>query len=235
MSAFEDLQAAWPAIEQRFMASAPVRRVIAAEIGIDHYAAYLRETYFYTREDPQIQAAVTLQFRGAEREMVGPFLQHARSEVGHDQLALNDLASLGFDTSEVSNQQPLPATELLCSYPIAGLMHRPAVSYLGYLFFLEFVPTSQGEAFSGALLKAGVPSGALTFLKEHQDIDVHHNRLMKVYAECLIQTSHDLETVVASMQVTARAFAAMLEDAFDSIDMKTTTLRRLSKNATVRA
>ena len=53
---------------------------------------------------PEIQALCTAWFRGSDRELVKPFLQHAMSEIGHDQLALDDLRSLGFDTEVIPRE-----------------------------------------------------------------------------------------------------------------------------------
>lgn len=233
MSAFEKLQEVWSSVERRFMTSAPLRRAAMGDVTAAHYAAYLRETYFYTREDPQIQAAATLYLRGLDREMVGPFLQHARSEVGHDQLALNDLTVLGYDVSSIPSEDCLPATALLFSYPMTAMTHRSPVAYLGYLFFLEFLPTAQGEAIAGVAAKAGVPREAMSFLSEHREVDVHHNRLMKVYAEHMVRTDADLKSVTFAMKATGIAFAGMLQDAFESIDAGTTLLRRREETRAV--
>lgn len=234
MSAFDKLQHAWLDVERRFMSSPPLRRAIAGDVSAAHYAAYLRETYFYTREDPQIQAAATLYLRGADREMVGPFLQHARSEVGHDQLALNDLAALGYDVSSIPSEDCLPATALLFSYPMAAMAHRSPVAYLGYLFFLEFLPTSQGESIAGVAARAGVPREAMSFLIEHREVDVHHNRLMKVYADHMIRSDNDLASAIFAMQATGIAFVGMLENAFESVDVGTTQLRPSDARALAR-
>jgi pyrroloquinoline quinone (PQQ) biosynthesis protein C len=199
-------------------------RLANGGVSVVHYAAYLRETYFYSREDPQIQAAATAYFRGVDRAMVEPFLQHAKSEVGHDALALNDLATLGFEVSSIPEEAPLPATELLISYPYWAMSHKSPAAYLGYLFFLEFLPTSQGGGLTQALVRLGVPSAAMTFLQEHQSVDVHHNRLMKLYANHMIRTPEVLAEVVGAMASTARAFRGMLEEAFETVDAKTATL-----------
>lgn len=227
MKPFEQLQKAWISVEERFMKSAVLLRVASGDISINHYAAYLRETYFYTREDPQIQAAATAYLRGHDRALVEPFLQHARSETGHDQLALNDLASIGFDVTDIPNQAPLPATELLFGYPLWAMAHKSPAAYLGYLFFLEFLPTSQGGAIAAAIARAGVPVSAMTFLTEHREVDVHHNRLMKVYADHMIRTPETLEHVTTALSATARAFRGMLEEAFESVDRNESPLTRL--------
>src|SRR3569833_3092522 len=164
------------------MSSEPVRRLMERRISTAHYAAYLRETYFYTREDPQIQALCTAWFRGAERELVRPFLQRAVSEIGHDRMALDDLAALGYAVGDIPQEEALPTTIPMVAFPYFAIPHRSAASYLGYLYFLEFLPTSRGAEIAGALLQAGIPGEAMSFLADHRTADVHHTRLMSVYA-----------------------------------------------------
>jgi pyrroloquinoline quinone (PQQ) biosynthesis protein C len=217
-TAFSELQDAWRVLEQRFMDSPPMRRLARGDLSLTHYASYLRETYFYTREAPQVQAVCTAQFRGADRELVKPFLQHATSEIGHDQLALNDLRSLGFDVVDIPLENPLPMTTALFAFPFYAIQYRSAISYLGYLYFLEFLPTSRGAEIAAALSSVGIPAESMTFLREHQTVDTHHNRLMERYAGEMLRTAADVAEVIHSMEVTGRLFEGMLAGAFDAID-----------------
>lgn len=218
MTAFSELESAWQTVEQRFMASPPLQRLKRRDLALAHYASYLRETYFYTREDPQIQALCTAWFRGGDRDMVKPFLQHATSEIGHDQLALDDLRSLGFDADSIPRENPLPMTTALISFPFYTIQYRGPISYLGYLYFLEFLPTSRGAEIATALSAIGVPANSMSFLHEHRTVDVHHNRLMKLYADTMVQTEADISEVTYAMEVTGRLFEGMLAGAFEAVD-----------------
>ncbi len=209
------------------MKSPPLRRLANGDVSVLHYASYLRETYFYTREDPQIQAACTAYLRGPDRELVKLFLQHAISEVGHDAMALSDLAALGFDTETLPSQNPLAETTALISFPFYAMQFRSAHSYLGYLYFLEFLPTSQGSGILDSLRALGVPNGALTFLHEHNTVDVHHNKLMMRYASQMLRDDAAIDEVVYAMSTTAVLYAHMLAGAFQSVDDGAFQLRRL--------
>ena len=121
---------------------AGMRRFWAGELNTAHYAALMREIYFHTRENPQIQALATVYFRGSQRTMVKPFLRHAISEVGHDQLALKDIKALGYDVTTIPTEQPLPATTAITAFPFYQITNLNPVGYLGYL---PFGPAS-GEA-----------------------------------------------------------------------------------------
>lgn len=231
MTPFECLQEAWKPIEAEFMDSAPMRRLANQNLTLAHYAAYLRETYYYTRENPQIQAACTTYFRGRERTLVKTFLHHAISEVGHDALALNDLRFLGFDTSDIPEQKPLPNTLALISFPFYAMQYRSQYSYLGYLYFLEFLPNSLGENILASLRQAWIPETALSFLREHNAVDAHHNKLMIRYANEMLTSSAAREEAIYCMEVTSTLFVNMLDGAFRSIDEARSPLKHVAPNA----
>lgn len=182
-----------------------------------HYVAVLREIYFHTRENPQIQALATVYFRGHEREMVKPFFRHATSEIGHDQLALNDMIALGEEVGEIPQGQPLPATTALLAYPFYQIGYHGHMGYLGYLYFLEFTPTTMGAGLLQALEAIGVGEEARTFFHDHTTIDVAHNRMMQKYLAHLVRTEEDLQAVMYSMEVTAELYAKMLDAAIASV------------------
>ena len=58
----------------------------------------------------------------------------------------------------------------------------------------------------------------MTFLRDHMEIDVGHNRLMQKYAEALIKTEADIEAVHYAMKTTGYLYAQMIDAAFDDVD-----------------
>jgi hypothetical protein len=212
------LQEAFCAVQRKFLASNGVRRVLEGSLGVAHYASYLRQVFHHTRENPQIQALVTVYFRGHQRAAIKRFFKHAASELGHDQLALADLATLGCPVDELPMQNPLPETAALISFPFYQVHNLNPVGYLGYLYFLEFLPTGSGGALMSALERAGVPPEAMTFLHDHSTIDIGHNRMMEEYVRTLVTSQAELASVVYAMKVTGRLYAHMVEAAFAEAD-----------------
>ncbi len=213
MNAFEEIKGCFDVALERFEKSRPIQALLNGEASKEQYCSILREIYFHTRENPQIQALATVRFRGDQRQNVKRFFQHATSEIGHDQMALNDLETLGQDTSLLPSLNPAPATAALTAFGFYQTWHLNPVGYLGYLFFLEFMPTSAGERYAGELAKAGVPFEAMTFLMEHAHVDVAHNKLMEKYINSLIWRDEELEAVKYAVRVTGDLYAAMLEQA----------------------
>jgi pyrroloquinoline quinone (PQQ) biosynthesis protein C len=200
-------------VMEEFNASAPVTQLLEGRLTIADYKSILQEIYHYSKEDPQIQALAAVFFRGKDRDFVRMFFKHATMEIGHDRMALDDMAALGADVSLIPATNPLPATMGLISFPFYQINYLNPVGYLGYLYFLEYMPTQQGRAYGGALARLGVPEKAMSFLKEHMEVDVGHNKLMEQYLQGLVHDTADLQAISYAMKVTARLYSEMLAGA----------------------
>src|SRR5262249_1171628 len=122
------------------------------------------------------------------------------------------------DTDAIPRENPLPTTTSLISFPFYAIQYRGPLSYLGYLYFLEFLPTSRGAEIAAALSAIGVPAESMSFLHEHRTVHVHPNRLMKRYADEMVRTDADVAEVIYAMEVTGRLFEGMLSGAFEAVD-----------------
>lgn len=218
MTNFARLKQAFIPVLAAFNQSPALQRLSSGQITVEHYKSYLRQIYHYTKDNPQIQALATVYFRGRDREMVRMFYKHAISEIGHDLLALRDLERLDEDTSQIMTEYPLPSTVALNAFVYWQIYNHNPIGYLGYLFFLEFLPTSSGKDYMQLLERIGVPREAMNFIHEHATVDVAHNKLMERYAALLIQTDADFDAVVYAMRATGKLYADMLRAAFEQAD-----------------
>ncbi|HUP97304.1 MAG TPA: iron-containing redox enzyme family protein [Usitatibacter sp.] len=215
IDAIAALKGEFEQVMAHFNASPALRMLAERRVTLAHYKSILREIFHYSREDPQIQALAAVRFRGTDREFVKMFFKHATMEIGHDRMALDDLRALGEDVSSIPASRPLPSTMALISFPFFQIEHREPVGYLGYLYFLEFMPTHHGAAYGAALGSLGVPESAMTFLAEHMAVDVGHNKLMEQYLRGLVHDERDLEAVVYALRVTGELYAGMLLGAIE--------------------
>jgi pyrroloquinoline quinone (PQQ) biosynthesis protein C len=156
------------------------------EFTLESYRWYLRETYYHTRENPISQLIATRSFSRSDHDVLSKYVGHARSEISHDQLALNDFVSLGGSEAEVRSGQPLPDTEALIGYTYSCAYSDTPLKYLGYLFHVEALPTIQGKDYIRLLLSSGVPASAVSFLEEHAQVDPAHSKLMSFYLDRLL-------------------------------------------------
>jgi len=208
---------------EAFLRSPPMAALYAGDMTVAEYRSILRQIFHHTRENPQLQALATVYFRGAQRDMVRPFFAHAASEVGHDQLALNDFATLGGDPANVPYENPLPATSALLAYGFYQIYNLNPLGYLGYLFFLEFTPTARGEEMMEHLRALGVPENAMTFLRDHTEIDVGHNKMMEKYVAKMVHAEADLDCIGYAMKTTGHLYEQMLAHAMAYAERPTDT------------
>lgn len=215
---FDQIVSAWRASMQDLDASPWFRRIKEGKLGLVHYKALLRETYFHAGMNPQLQAVATLYMDREQRKVIQRFYQHAISEMNHDLLALNDLEAMGVDVEKIRKDRALPATVALNAFPLMEMQLRSPLVYLGYLFHLEFMPTQNGGGYIEMLKAAGVPENALSFLKEHAEVDVAHNNMMMTYIENLVRTQEDLDNVIYGAQSTCVLHGHMICDAFEAAE-----------------
>ncbi len=198
-----------------------VKRLAEGRVTVKHYAAVMRQIFHQARENPQLQAFATMYFHGRQREMVAPFLKHAAQEIGHDQLALDDLRALDLDidVDEVPFESPLPATTALTAFAYYTISRGNPIGYLGYLYFLEHMPTASGGQYIALFTRVGVPESAFSFIREHVTVDHAHNRLMERYVEALVRDESDYQAMRHAMEVTGYLYAQMVSLAFGAADL----------------
>jgi len=218
MNSFETVKAAFEIERVRFLNSAVITRLLQGKLGTQHYAQLMRQIFHQARENPQLQALATVRFRGARRAAINGFYRHAASETGHDELALADYTKCGGDPRPVRNENPHPATSAITGFAFHQIYNLNPVGYLGYLFFLEFLPTSVGDGMMDKLRTVGVPENAFTFLQDHVTVDAGHNKAMERYCETLILNSGDLESVIYALKTTSYLYTRMIEAAISFVD-----------------
>lgn len=193
-----------------------MKRLGSGDFSVAHYKGFLLETYHHTRLNPQIQAYTTMFFKDNPREVIDMFYRHARSEIGHDLAAMNDLVALGEDRGELERTEALPSTVALNAFALFQIQFVDPAAYLGYLFHLEFLPTQQGARHMDELNRLGVPKEAMSFLHEHATVDIGHNKFMENYIRHLIKDEETLGKVILAARYTAQLHYKMLEDAFEN-------------------
>lgn len=159
---------------------------------IPQYKSYLLETFFHTRENPFSQVLWATRVSRTQHGLFTKMLQHSISEVKHDLLAKNDFLALKGE-EKLLTCRPLPSTSLLIAHTYHAASSQSLIPYLAYLFHVEHLPTNLPKGFLDQLLHSGIPSSAITFLKEHMEVDEYHNKIMKSYVESLLCSAESFE------------------------------------------
>ena len=95
------LKSEFKTIISNFNNSPPMQRLANGNLTVEHYKSLMSQIAHHARENPQLQVLATVYFRGRQREIIQTFFKHATSEIGHDQLALNDVAACGGDIAHI--------------------------------------------------------------------------------------------------------------------------------------
>lgn len=181
----------------------------------EHYKGFLRETYHNATLNPRLGSLFQAHLNSGKPALEARFLKHNAAELGHNNLALADLAVLGEDAEAIANGRPLPTTEALAAFAAFQIQHRNPLAYLGYLFHLESLAVARGAETMKLLEAMGVPAAAQTFLQEHSEADLTHMQFNRDYIDGFVQTDRDLEAVLYGLRGACKLHAGMLQGIMD--------------------
>lgn len=191
-------------------------RLANGHLGLSHYKGFLIETYHNAGLNPQLQGYATMFLDGRPRNVVKKFFQHAISEIGHDILALNDLTELGVNSESIINSEPQPETSAFFANTIYAIQKNGVVSYLAYLFYLEYTPIKTAPAIMEMLKAKGVPTKAMSFLEEHATVDVQHLKLMQTYMLEVINSKSKEDLFLKELKVCIKLHSHVLDAAYEN-------------------
>lgn len=192
-------------------------RLIEGQINVNHYKAILREVYFYARENSQIQSSLVMHLRGKERSLVRNLLSHAESEVGRDEMVLNDLKYLKEDVSRLPFERPLPSTAALIGFSFYQAHYCTPLAYLGCLFHNDSMLSHAGHKYTEQLLNLKIPSEALSFISSQAGMNGNGQRMEK-YIEVLGSSEDVIEEMIYAARVVASLWGRMVTEAVQSVD-----------------
>lgn len=218
MENLKRIDSEWETCYLRLTRSEFFRKLEEGRLEPKHYIGFLRESYHNTRRNPLTMALFVAHLQSGSPALKAKFLKHAAMELGHDEMALDDLKVLGDDVDAVRNANPLIATEAMSGFISFQIQHRNPVAFLGYSYHLEALPVRMGASAMGVLLNLGIPSNAFTFLKEHVEADPVHSKWNREYAEGFIRNASDLDAVIYGLRGTCELHGMMFQSLIDGPD-----------------
>ncbi|MDQ3002544.1 MAG: iron-containing redox enzyme family protein [Fibrobacterota bacterium] len=205
------LDVEWEACYERLARGEFFHKLASGALELRHYKGFLRESFHNTRQNPGTMAMFAAHVKSGEPGLKAKFLKHTAMELGHDEMALDDLRVLGEDVETIRNGLPLVATEAMTGFIMLQIQHRNPLAFLGYSYHLEAIPVRMGSAAMGALVNLGIPMNAVSFLKEHIEADPVHSKWNRDYVEGFVRTASDLEAVVYGMRGTCELHGLMFQ------------------------
>lgn len=218
MNNMERIKAEFEVVVSDFQKSPAMRQILSRDFTLDHYLAILRVLFQHSRENPQIQIAATAYLRGHQQKVVRDFFKQAVSRTGRAKLAIIDLEKLGVNAQDFLAQKQLPGTIALTAYAYHQIRELNPVGYLGYLYFLDIMPHRCAQEYVQALRSLGIPEAAMNFMKTQAAVDISDIKRMANYIEVLMRSQADFDAVAYGMQVTAKLYGSMLQEAMEQVD-----------------
>jgi pyrroloquinoline quinone (PQQ) biosynthesis protein C len=215
MNRIEILEKEWMGCFTRMRQGRFFQLLTSKRLERTHYMGFLRETYHNASHNPKNMALFMAHLHSDRRQLEAKFLKHTAAEIGHDELALDDLKILGGDAESVRTGRPLPTTEALAAFIVFQIQHRNPLAYLGYLYHLEAMPVHFGKEVMECLLAAGIPLEATTFLREHAEADPVHVKWNREYLEGFIRNDEDMEAVLYGLRGTCELHGGMFQGILD--------------------
>ncbi|MDP1823665.1 MAG: iron-containing redox enzyme family protein [Archangium sp.] len=139
-------------------------------------------------------------------------LNHALEEVGHEQMALHDLRSLGVDITNETMPRPTIATEAFTGYVYRLATTGNPVQRLGYSYWAENCYTYFAPIAMAIVQNMKLEAKNLTFFVQHGEIDKKHADEVKKIIADVVSTQADKDAILTALRGTIRLQGGMLAD-----------------------
>ncbi|RKH43027.1 iron-containing redox enzyme family protein [Corallococcus sp. AB050B] len=191
-----------------------VRTIQQGEVTKALYALYLIETYHYTRHNARNQALVGVRCDD-DRHYQKFCFNHAEEEVGHEQMALHDVASMGLQPG-FPIPRALPATDVLIAYLYWVSYQGNPLQRLGYSFWAESCYDYIRPLLGKVQKSLGLTPAQMTFFVAHSDIDAEHSQAVDEMIAKKCKTPEDWEDVAQVMETSLRLTWKMMDEVADA-------------------
>lgn len=172
------------------------KKVMSEPVDPMLYKLMLEQIYHYTRHNSVNQAAAAYRTSTEKRRLLRFVYKHAQEELGHEQMVIHDLNSVGLYEEGFEQRRPLPATQALISFLWQLALEKGAVARLGYSYWAE---TCYGHI--DPLLKKlrhdlNLTDRNMTFFVAHSEIDAHHAEEVEEAIAFSEPTADDKEEII---------------------------------------
>jgi hypothetical protein len=182
------------------------------------YRDLMVQIYHYTRHNSVNQAMTVIGVSPEERPLLRFIYRHADGELGHEQMVVHDLRSVGLIGPDVDlNGLPrLPATDALIGY-LAGLsLGGGAIARLGYSYWAESVYEHIRPILAAARTSLALSDRQMTFFVAHSSVDEGHAHEVRHILSKVVRTPAQADAVFHTAQTTLWLTLQILEQAFSA-------------------
>lgn len=162
------------------------------------YIHFLIQLYPVVSHFCPLMAAAASRCADRHPELRSYLYEHIIEEKGHEQMVLDDLESMCFDSSMIPEQLPTPPVQAMLGFNYHAIATGDPHSVLGLIYVLEIVSSVYGGRVASAVSRCvNLPlSQGFSFLESHAVLDDDHlGELRKVMQSV---REPDVEDVVLS-------------------------------------
>ena len=138
------------------------------------------------------------------------FMQFAKEEVGHEEMAKADLKVLGVEDPMPQEWRPHPLMSAVIAHAEMMVRINP-ISYTGALYALESIGASLVKYHEEAG-HWGYPDNAICWLKVHANVNVGHAEFMKKYAFEFAKSESDVTDILHAGFTMAKLYTSYLNE-----------------------
>lgn len=138
--------------------------------GIETYAQYLAQTYYFVCHSTRLLALSAARFTAAQEALHRRFIAHMAEEKGHHLIASADLKKLGYDINQIPE---LATTKILYETQYYKIEYLDPTALFGYILALEGISVTRGKDLYPTL-EAKFGKQTTGFLRVHAEDDVEH-------------------------------------------------------------
>jgi hypothetical protein len=159
------------------------------------YRVTMLQVYHYTRHNSINQAVSAFRADPEQLSLLRFVYEHAREELGHEQLVLRDLRAAGLLREGEELDPPLSATDALINYLYGVALREGPVPRLGYSYWAETAYTQLNPLLGRVRESLSLHERDLSFFCAHSAIDVKHAEQVRSTLRRTVSTAKEADAV----------------------------------------
>ena len=185
--------------------------VRAGQLSRSVYEMLMVQVYHYTKYNSVNQAAAAYATDSEKVGLLRFMYKHALEELGHENMVIRDLKSIGADLDTLLTIKPLPATEALIGYLYSVALREGGVARLGYSLWAEQCYDQIGIILDAFRTDLGLTDENMTFFVAHSVIDEKHADEVREAIAKWVVTEEQVQSVIQVARTTLYLTGKLME------------------------
>lgn len=189
----------------------------SGRISRELYETLMIQIYHYTKYNSVNQAAAAYATDSEKVGLLRFMYKHALEELGHENMVLKDLKSIGSDVDKLLKTPALPATQALIGYLHSVAIREGGVARLGYSLWAEDCYDHIGSILNAFRRDLNLNDDNMTFFVAHSNIDEKHAVEVKDAIGKWVKTLEELEATAQVARTTLYLTGQLMDSVVDSV------------------